>query len=100
MLVVLCCQGGRSYDSSPSYRCEVKPKSVPKCLVSHLTFINLDGYIGNELEFFQYVLQNGLVLKTMEIFNYWMDSSDQREEWLKKISDLSRGSAMCQVKFY
>jgi hypothetical protein len=68
-----------------------------------LTFINFYGYIaniGNELEFIGHVLQNGLVLKTMEIFNYWIDSADQREEWLKKISDLPRGSAMCQVKFY
>jgi hypothetical protein len=78
----------------------VKPKSVPKCLVSHLTFINLDGYIGNELEFFQYVLQNGLVLKTMIIDDGWFHSLNQLDEWLKKICDLPRGSAMCQVKFY
>lgn len=48
-----------------------------------------------------YVLQNGLVLKTMIIYEYWLKSLDQpkTKEWLKKISDLPRGSAMCQVKF-
>ncbi|KEH19804.1 putative F-box domain, FBD domain, leucine-rich repeat domain, L domain-containing protein [Medicago truncatula] len=92
----------RSYDSSPSYKWEAKPKSVPKYLVSHLTFIRFQGYIGNEMEFIGYVLQNGLVLKTMIIYEYWLKSLDQpkTKEWLKKISDLPRGSAMCQVKFW
>ena len=87
------------YDSSPSYGWEVKPKSVPTCLVSHLTHIDYQGYLGNsnELEFTAYVLQNGLVLKTMLINSFWLD---QLEEWLTKISDLPRGSAMCQVKLH
>jgi hypothetical protein len=65
-----------------------------------LTFINFQGYIGNELEFIGDILQNGLVLKTMIVDDYWFDSIDKVDEWLKKISDLPRGSAMCQVKFY
>jgi hypothetical protein len=65
-----------------------------------LTFIHFQGYIGNELKFIGHVLQNGLVLKTVKIYDYWIDSIDQPEEWLKKISDLPRGSAMCQVKLY
>jgi hypothetical protein len=88
-----------SFDSSPSYEWEVKPKSVPKCLVSHLTFIDLREYLGNlnELEFTSYVLQNGLVLKTMHIRSF---SLEQQGEWLKKISDLPKASATCQVKFH
>jgi len=88
-----------SCDSSPSYGWEVKPKSVPKCLVSHLTFIDLRSYLGNlnELEFTSYVLQNGLVLKTMLIRSF---SLEQQGEWLKKISDLPRASALCQVTFH
>ncbi|AET03063.1 putative FBD-associated F-box protein At5g56700 isoform X2 [Medicago truncatula] len=86
----------RSYDSLPSYRWEAKPKSVPKCLISHLTFIHFYGVPENELEFIGYVLQHGLVLKTMIIDEYWRDQPDR---WMKKISDLPRGSAMCQVKF-
>ncbi|KAK2408232.1 F-box/FBD/LRR-repeat protein [Trifolium repens] len=68
-LITFSQKGGRSYDSSPSYRCEVKPKSVPKCL-------------------------------TMIIDDGWFHSLNQLDEWLKKICDLPRGSAMCQVKFY
>jgi hypothetical protein len=77
-----------------------KPKSDAKCFVSHLTFIHFQGYRGNQLEFTGYILQNGLVLKTMIIDDLFIDSLDQPEEWLEKISDLPRGSAMCQVKFY
>ncbi|GAU47091.1 hypothetical protein TSUD_369240 [Trifolium subterraneum] len=93
-------KGDRSFDSSPSYRREAKPEKVPKCLGFHLTFINFQGYIGNELEFIMHVLQNGLVLKTMIAEDYWFDSIDQVDEWSKKISDLPRGSAMCEVKSF
>lgn len=88
-----------SFDSSPAYGWETKPQSVPKCLVSHLTFIKFEAYLGhsNELEFIGYVLQNGLVLKTMLISGF---SLEQRGEWLKKISNLPRASAMCQVTFH
>ncbi|KEH19756.1 putative F-box domain, FBD domain, leucine-rich repeat domain, L domain-containing protein [Medicago truncatula] len=85
-------------DPSPSHGWAVKPKNVPNCLISHLTFIDFQDYEGNshELEFIAYVLLNGLVLKTMLIGGCWMD---QPEELEKKISDLPRGSAICQVKF-
>ncbi|GAU39368.1 hypothetical protein TSUD_370260 [Trifolium subterraneum] len=85
-----------SYDSSPSYGWATKPKCVPLCLVSHLTLIKFDRCLGslNELDFTGYVLQNGLVLRTMLIDNF---CRKQPEEWLKKISDLPRGSAVCQV---
>ncbi|KAK2354967.1 hypothetical protein P8452_75219 [Trifolium repens] len=99
-LITFTGKGDQSFDSSPSYRWEAKAKTVPKCLLSNLTFIHFQGYIGNELKFIGHVLQNGLVLKTVKIYDYWIDSIDQPEEWLKKISDLPRGSAMCQVKLY
>jgi hypothetical protein len=56
-----------------------------------LTFIHFQGYRGNQLEFTGYILQNGLVLKTMIIDDLFIDSLDQPEEWLEKISDLPRG---------
>jgi hypothetical protein len=88
-----------SYDLSPSFGWVAKPKCVPKCLVSHLTLIKFDGCLGslNELEFTGYVLQNGLVLKTVLIGRSLLD---QPMEWLKKISDLPRRSARCKVELH
>lgn len=88
-----------SFDSSPAYGWETKPQSVPKCLVSHLTFIKFEAYLGhsNELEFIGYVLQNGLVLKTVLIDDFYM--MNQPEEWKEKIYDLPRGT-MCQLKIH
>lgn len=86
-------------DSSHSYGWLVKPKTVPKCLVFHLTFIHFRAYQGNihELEFTSNVLQNGLVLKTMLICDSWLK---QPKKWKEIISDIPRGSAMCQLEFY
>lgn len=88
-----------SFDSSPAYGWETKPQSVPKCLASHLTFIKFEAYLGhsNELEFIGYVLQNGLVLKTVLIDDFYM--MNQPEEWKEKIYDLPRGT-MCQLKIH
>lgn len=88
-----------SFDSSPAYGWEPKPQSVPKCLVSHLTFIKFEAYLGhsNELEFIGYVLQNGLVLKTVLIDDFYM--MNQPEEWKEKIYDLPRGT-MCHLKIH
>ncbi|WJX87971.1 hypothetical protein P8452_70101 [Trifolium repens] len=88
-----------SYDSSSSCGWETKPKNVPKCLAFHLTLVHFQRCLedSNELQLISYVLQNGLVLKTMCIECY---SLNQQKEWLKKIRDLPRGSTMCQVKFF
>ncbi|KAK2354974.1 hypothetical protein QL285_092432 [Trifolium repens] len=88
-----------SFDSSSSCGWETKPTNVPKCLASHLTLVHLQRCLGdlNELQLTSYVLQNGLVLKTMHIDGY---SLNQKKEWLKKIRNLPRGSTMCQVKFF
>jgi hypothetical protein len=45
-------------------------------------------YLGNQLVFTGYILQNGLVLKSMKIGDFFIDSLDQLEEWLKKTSDI------------
>jgi len=85
---------------SPLYGWLVKPNSVPKCLASHLTFIHYKAFQGNrhELEFIRYVLQNGLVLKMMVINGIFL--LDRPEEWVEFISNLPRGSAMCQFQFH
>jgi predicted MPP superfamily phosphohydrolase len=85
---------------SPFSEWLVKPDSVPKCLASHLTFIHYKDFQGkrHELEFIRYVLQNGLLLKTMVISGIYL--LQQPEEWVELISNLPRGSAMCQLQFH
>ncbi|XP_027192663.1 F-box/FBD/LRR-repeat protein At4g26340-like isoform X2 [Cicer arietinum] len=91
-------------DKSPhEYGLAVNLESVPKCLVSCLTFIHFKGYVGywEEQEFIKYVLQNGLVLKTMLISGVLLDQMMKWEKYrfLKRFSDLPKGSAVCKVKF-
>ncbi|RHN59536.1 putative FBD domain, leucine-rich repeat domain, L domain-containing protein [Medicago truncatula] len=85
---------------SPLYGWLVKPNSVPTCLASHLTFIHYKAFQGNrhELEFIRYVLQNGLLLKMMVINGIYL--LDRPEEWVEFISNMPRGSAMCQFQFH
>ncbi|XP_058746058.1 F-box/FBD/LRR-repeat protein At5g53840-like [Vicia villosa] len=75
--------------------------TVPKCLKSHLSYIHIEGYQGfeDDLTFAEYILRNGLVLKTMLIF---VDTSmDQTIKYysVKRLTDIPRGSNMCQLKF-
>lgn len=93
---VTCCgqePSGRIYWPRP-------PTPVPNCLVSHLTSIHLKGFEGflNEMEFTEYILLSGLVLKTMIITDITLDLSN-KHSILKKLSDMPRGSAMCQLRF-
>ncbi|GAU24747.1 hypothetical protein TSUD_355750 [Trifolium subterraneum] len=49
-------------------------RSVPSCLVSHLKFIQFQGFQGLQDELFiKYVLRNGLVLETMVVFDISLD---------------------------
>ncbi|KAK2406230.1 F-box/FBD/LRR-repeat protein [Trifolium repens] len=76
------------------------PPSVPSCLVSHLTFIQFKGYRGSrdELSFAKYILQKGLILNTMIIVDI---SADLRKKFdtLRRLSNVARASAMCQLTF-
>ena len=91
-------------DTSPfQYSLTSKPKSVPNCLVSHLTYIHFKGYRGcwREMDFASYVLHYGLVLKTMHISGFLSDESKKSTKYhtLRKFSNMPRGSTVCQLKF-
>lgn len=91
-------------DTSPNESdLEVKPSTVPNCLVSHLSYMHIKGYQGDssEMEFASYVLQNGLVLKKMIISGVLLDQKKKWEKYrcLSKFSNMPRGSAVCQVTF-
>ncbi|WJX34829.1 hypothetical protein P8452_22902 [Trifolium repens] len=80
---------------------EPQSTTVPKCLKSHLTYIRIEGYRGfeDELTFAEYILRNGLVLETMLIL---VDTSmDIMNKYcsVKRLTDIPRGSAKCQLKF-
>ncbi|KAK2408261.1 FBD-associated F-box protein [Trifolium repens] len=75
--------------------------SVPRCLKSHLTYIRIEGYQGfeDELTFAEYILRNGLVLEKMLIFvDTSMDIMNKYSS-VKRLLDIPRGSAKCQLKF-
>jgi len=69
---VFCCR----QEESPLLGWATQP-SIPNCIISHLTFIRLKGYQGlpDELLFVEYILQKGLVLKTMIIDDISLDLS-------------------------
>ncbi|WJX87978.1 hypothetical protein P8452_70108 [Trifolium repens] len=75
--------------------------TVPICLKSHLTYIRIEGYQGfeDELTFAEYILRNGLVLEKMLIFvDTSMDIMNKYSS-VKRLLDIPRGSAKCQLKF-
>ncbi|KAK2352937.1 F-box/FBD/LRR-repeat protein [Trifolium repens] len=97
LLQVLIIQNDK--DQSPLPVWATQP-SVPSCLVSHLTFIQLKGYRGfpDELLFAEYVLQKGLVLKTMIIVDISVDPKNKLDT-LNRLSNVPKASAMCQLTF-
>lgn len=100
MLQVLIIQNGKEQSSSllgwvPTHAC------VPKCLISHLTIMQLKGFQGfsDEVSFVEHVLQIEIVLKKVIIA---VDSSlylKDKYDILKTLSDVPRASPMYQLKF-
>lgn len=76
------------------------PPSAPNCLVSHLTFIEFKGFEGfpDQVSFVEYLLQKGLVLKTMIIDVLFMEL-EKKYSILKMLCNLPRASATCQLTF-
>jgi hypothetical protein len=88
-------------EPSPLRPSELQSTTVPKCLDSHLTYIHIEGYQGfeEELKFAEYILRNGLVLKTMLIFvDISMDITNKYHS-LKRLTRAPKGSVMCQLEF-
>jgi len=73
---------------------------VPNCLISHLTFIQFKGLRGfpDELSFVEYVLQKGLVLKTMIIAVRSLDL-EKNYSVVKTLTNVPRASTTCQLTF-
>ncbi|MCH85544.1 F-box/RNI/FBD-like domain protein, partial [Trifolium medium] len=85
---------------SPSRTWEPQSTIVPKCLKSHLNHIHIEGYQGfeDELAFAEYILRNGLVLKTMLIFvDTSMDLTNKHRS-LERLTHIPKGSVTCQLK--
>ncbi|MED6118894.1 hypothetical protein PIB30_006685 [Stylosanthes scabra] len=74
---------------------------VPNCVTSHLKSFKYIGYqdSADESEFIAYVLQSGLVLKTVTIhFKYNLEQAT-KDDFIMKLSSMPRGSTTCQLNF-
>ncbi|AET03049.2 putative F-box domain, FBD domain, leucine-rich repeat domain, L domain-containing protein [Medicago truncatula] len=100
MLKFLIIQSDKE-EHSPLRTLEPQSITVPGCLKSHLTYIQIEGYQGceDELAFAEYILRNGLVLEAMLIY---VDASmDPTNKYcsVKRLLEIPRGSAKCQIRF-
>ncbi|KAK6137577.1 hypothetical protein DH2020_028681 [Rehmannia glutinosa] len=81
----------------------MEPNQVPKCLLSHLTTIRIDGMRSTQQEFdmVRYLLKNAQVLKRMEIYSR-PDGIDFEAKFnaLQRISLFHRGSVACELAFF
>ncbi|XP_058747544.1 FBD-associated F-box protein At4g10400-like [Vicia villosa] len=100
MIQVLIIQSNKE-EQPPLRTWDPKSTTVPKCLKSHLSYIHIEGYQGfeDELTFAEYILRNGLVLKTMLIFVDTTIQLTNKYCSVKRLTDIPRGSTMCQLKF-
>jgi len=93
LIQVLCCL----QEQSPILGW-APPPSAPNCLVSNLTFIEFKGFRGLPIEvsFVEYLLQKGLVLKTM-IIDVFLMELEKKYSILKMLCNLPRASGTCQL---
>ncbi|XP_020967238.1 FBD-associated F-box protein At5g56370-like isoform X1 [Arachis ipaensis] len=91
--------GSYSYLNSHKRNDWTQPLSVPNCIVSDLSTVEYRGYRNTpeEHEFTAYILQKGLVLKTMRIHAKYCDLP-LKGEVFKALSKIQRGSSMCRVE--
>ncbi|QHN75935.1 hypothetical protein HN51_053571 [Arachis hypogaea] len=77
-----------------------QPSSVPNCIVSHLNTVEYRGYQNTpeEHEFTAYILQRGLVLKTMRIHAKYYCPHYLKWEISQALSEIQRGSNMCRLE--
>ncbi|CAJ2663830.1 unnamed protein product [Trifolium pratense] len=99
LLQVLIIQNVKFKEQRPILGCAPQP-SVPNCLVSHLNFIQFKGCQGyeDELFFIEYVLQNGLVLETMNVADISLDLQT-KYDLLKRLFNVRKACEMCQFTF-
>ncbi|XP_057733049.1 FBD-associated F-box protein At4g10400-like [Arachis stenosperma] len=99
MLKLLAIVFNRQYiilDPHPSRKWEL-PGKVPTCLASHLQVITIKRYVEtrDDRDFFAYVLQQGLVLESLDI---QVDRA-RAEGFPEELSLLPRSSKTCQINF-
>ncbi|MED6144441.1 hypothetical protein PIB30_015653 [Stylosanthes scabra] len=73
-----------------------QPNSIPNCVISHLNHFEYWGCYNTaeENDFITYILQKGLVLKTMRIALY----EPVKPELYEALSNIPRGSSMCRLE--
>ncbi|XLT36232.1 hypothetical protein HN873_067524 [Arachis hypogaea] len=71
---------------------------IPNCIILHLNTIEHRGYLNTpeEHEFTAYLLQRGLMLKTMRIHAKY--SLESRSEIYETLFEIQRGSSMCRLE--
>ncbi|XP_020967230.1 FBD-associated F-box protein At5g60610-like isoform X2 [Arachis ipaensis] len=91
----------KSYRNSHKRNDWTQPLSVPNCIVSHLNTVEYRGYqdTPEEHEFTAYILQKGLVLKTMRIHAKY-DNLDLKRRRYMALSEIQRGSSMCRLEVH
>jgi hypothetical protein len=97
LIQVLCCL----QEQSPVLRW-APHRSVPGCLVSHLSIVQFQGFQGlqDQLLFVKYVLRNGLVLEKMIISDMSLElDQKKKQKIIKGLSKLRRACGMCQLIF-
>ena len=88
------------HQKSPESSGWTHPINVPNCVISHLNILEFRGYQGSTEEhaFTAYILQRGLVLKTMTIHTDVFFDQKKKDHILKELSIIPRGSSICQLK--
>ncbi|WJX86244.1 hypothetical protein P8452_68582 [Trifolium repens] len=101
MLQVLTIHSVEDKEQSPVLRW-APHRSVPGCLVSHLSIVQFQGFQGlqDQLLFVKYVLRNGLVLEKMIISDMSLElDQKKKQKIIKGLSKLRRACGMCQLIF-
>ncbi|XP_020988037.1 putative FBD-associated F-box protein At5g56440 isoform X1 [Arachis duranensis] len=98
---LVICIWKRAYAHPVEYNGPRPPSMVPNCLTSHLRSFEFRGYQDStdEREFIAYILQRGLVLKTVTI--HLKSDFDLETKYIivKGLSAIPRGSPICQLNF-
>ncbi|XP_015967896.1 putative FBD-associated F-box protein At5g56820 [Arachis duranensis] len=90
------------YHLPMDYNGPTPPTMVPSCVTSHLKNFEFIEYqdAADEREFVAYLLQEGLVLETVTIQLKSNLDLETKDNIVKGLSALPRGSTICQLNFF
>ncbi|RYR36004.1 hypothetical protein Ahy_A10g051070 isoform B [Arachis hypogaea] len=99
-LVIRICE--EVYVHTMEYNGPTPPTMVPSCVTSHLKSFEFREYqsAADEYEFIAYLLQGGLVLKTVTIHLKSGFDRETKYNIFKDLSAIPRGSRICQLNFH